>query len=154
MDRPSDRPYTGTVGRKTPEAQAAITESKQVEAGMLNLDTRMLIALVAGNASAAEAACAGKRSLVISEMVMWELANLVRKGYLRMDLNDSQFQGWLRQLRVLPISSEIARQSIRLDFSSDPVDEIIAATSVVENIPLLTRNPRIRRSRMVPLAPY
>jgi len=53
---------------------------------------------------------------------------------------------------VIPITLEIARQSTRLDFSSDPADEIIAATSIVENIPLLTRDQRIRKSRTIPFA--
>jgi PIN domain nuclease of toxin-antitoxin system len=39
-----------------------------------------------------------------------------------------------------------------LDFKSDPADELIAATSVVERIPLLTRDKRIRKSKLVPLA--
>jgi len=30
--------------------------------------------------------------------------------------------------------------------------ELIAATSVVHNVPLLTRDPKLRASRMVPLA--
>ncbi len=55
-------------------------------------------------------------------------------------------------MTVLPITLEIARQSTQLDFTSDPADEIIAATSIVENIPLMTRDRRIRRSKMVPLA--
>ena len=69
-----------------------------------------------------------------------------------MDLESVEFREWLRQLTVFPISLEIARQSTQLDFSSDPADEIIAATSVVENMPLLTRDRRIRKSRLVPLA--
>ncbi len=62
------------------------------------------------------------------------------------------FVAWLRNLIVFPITPEIARKSTQLDFSSDPADEIIAATSVVENIPLLTRDRRIRKSKLVPLA--
>jgi predicted nucleic acid-binding protein len=34
---------------------------------------------------------------------------------------------------------------------SDPADELIAATSVVHNVPLVTRDPRLRSSRMTPL---
>ena len=67
-----------------------------------------------------------------------------------MDFESHEFQTWLRNLVVFPISLEIARQSTHLDFSSDPADEIIAATSVVENVPLLTRDRCIRKSRMVP----
>ena len=40
----------------------------------------------------------------------------------------------------------------RLDFRSDPADEIVAATSIVHDIPLLTRDARILGSKIVPLA--
>lgn len=35
---------------------------------------------------------------------------------------------------------------------SDPADELIAATSLVHNVPLLTRDAKLRRSKVVPLA--
>ena len=107
---------------------------------------------MAGDASPAELACAVNQPLAISDIVLWELAMLVRRGRLTMDLDSQDLRVWLRHLTVYPISLEIARQSTHLDFSADPADEIIAATSVVENIPLLTRDQRIRKSRMVPLA--
>jgi len=50
------------------------------------------------------------------------------------------------------VSVEIACASTRLDFRSDPADEIIAATSIVEGAPLLTRDRRILRSKVVPFA--
>jgi predicted nucleic acid-binding protein len=34
-----------------------------------------------------------------------------------------------------------------------PADELIAATSVVHRVPLVTRDRQIRRSKLVPLAP-
>jgi len=46
----------------------------------------------------------------------------------------------------------VSNASTRLDFSGDPADELIAATSVVHRVPLLTRDRRIRRSQIVPLA--
>jgi PIN domain nuclease of toxin-antitoxin system len=39
-----------------------------------------------------------------------------------------------------------------LDFQSDPADELIAATSVVHKVPLLTRDRRILSSNVVPFA--
>ena len=42
--------------------------------------------------------------------------------------------------------------STRLDFVGVPADELIAATSIVHEVPLLTRDGRIRRSRLTPLA--
>ena len=58
----------------------------------------------------------------------------------------------LSRLHVWPIDLTIARASTRLDFSSDPADEIIAATSVVHGVPLLTRDHVVRSSTIVPLA--
>lgn len=119
---------------------------------MLNLDTHMLVALIAGDVSPAELACTINQPLAISDIVLWELAMLVRKHRVKMDLDSTEFRTWLRHLTVFPISLDIAHQSTHLDFASDPADEIIAATSVVESIPLLTRDRLIRKSRIVPLA--
>ena len=119
---------------------------------MLNLDTHMLVALFTGDVNEEEFGCAVNQPLAISDIVLWELAMLVRRNRLKIDSDGPEFRMWLRSLTVLPITWEIARKSTQLDFSSDPADEIIAATSVVENIPLLTRDRRIRKSRLVPLA--
>jgi PIN domain nuclease of toxin-antitoxin system len=119
---------------------------------MLNLDTHILVALAAGEAKPAELECAVNQPLAISDIVLWELAMLVQRGRLKMDIESREFREWLRNLTIIPITLEIARKSTQLDFSSDPADEIIAATSVVENIPLLTRDSRIRKSHIVPLA--
>ncbi len=67
-----------------------------------------------------------------------------------LELDDSAFQKCLHALMVFPITWEIARMSTELDFSSDPADEIIAATSIVEKMPLLTRDRPILESRIVP----
>jgi PIN domain nuclease of toxin-antitoxin system len=47
---------------------------------------------------------------------------------------------------------EVVRALRRLDFESDPADEIIAATSLVHRTPLLTRDRKLLKSRVVPLA--
>jgi PIN domain nuclease of toxin-antitoxin system len=119
---------------------------------MLNLDTHVLISLLTGDVSPQERALAVHARLAVSDIVLWELAMLVERRRLILDLDSPEFHTWLRSLTLLPITMEIARQSTRLDFTSDPADEIIAATSIVEKIPLLTRDRRIRRSKMVPLA--
>jgi PIN domain nuclease of toxin-antitoxin system len=46
----------------------------------------------------------------------------------------------------------VCRTLKNLDFHSDPADEIIAATSLVHRVPLVTRDRRIRSSDVVPLA--
>ncbi|PYV35108.1 MAG: PIN domain nuclease [Acidobacteria bacterium] len=119
---------------------------------MLNLDTQILILLTTGDITGEERGLVVHEPLAISDIVLWEVAMLVSRRRIVLDLDGPEFRLWLRSLTILPITREIARQSCQLDFSSDPADEIIAATSIVEKIPLLTRDRRIRKSRMVPLA--
>jgi len=119
---------------------------------MLNLDTHILVSILNGDLSPREDDLVLKNELAISGVVLWELAKLIQLGRLDMDLDSVEFRQCLRHVSVLPITLEIARASTRLDFSSDPADEIIAATSIVEKIPLLTRDRRILKSRIVPLA--
>lgn len=119
---------------------------------MLNLDTHMVVALLADDLSGSERAAVESDRWAISGIVLWELAKLVQRGRLEMDLRSRQFLAFLEFTAVVPISLEIALKSTRLDFRSDPADEIIAATSVVESFPLLTRDARILASKIVPLA--
>ena len=56
------------------------------------------------------------------------------------------------RLHVWSIDLAVAHASTRLDFRSDLADELIAATSVVHDIPLLTRDETMRNSKIVPLA--
>jgi PIN domain nuclease of toxin-antitoxin system len=119
---------------------------------MLNLDTHMLVYLFTGEVSEPEYRLAVGTQLAISDIVFWELSKLQQRDRLEVEVNSLAFHAWLRNLTVFPITWEIARRSTQLDFSSDPADEIIAATSIVERIPLLTRDQRIRKSKMVPLA--
>jgi PIN domain nuclease of toxin-antitoxin system len=88
----------------------------------------------------------------VSAIVLWELAKLVQLGRLELDLDAVETQRALAAVQVIPVNMEIACASTRLDFTSDPADELIAATSVVERIPLVTRAKRIRKSKLVPFA--
>jgi len=69
-----------------------------------------------------------------------------------MDLADREVSRLLARLHIWPIDLEIAKASICPDFRADPADEIIAATSIVHGIPLLTRDRIISQSKLVPLA--
>jgi hypothetical protein len=74
-------------------------------------------------------AASWRRALGISAIVWWELAKLVQLGRVDLDLGSPELIKALASV------------------------ELIAATSVVHSVPLLTRDRRIRRSKMVPLAP-
>ena len=119
---------------------------------MLNLDTHILIFAVSDNLRPAEQALLSQNRWSVSAIVFWELAKLVQLGRIDMDLDDRDVVRTLSRLHVWPIDLAIARASTQLDFQSDPADELIAATSVVHDIPLLTRDHTISLSKVVPLA--
>ena len=119
---------------------------------MLNLDTHIVVALLSGDLGRREHDLIAGDSLAISDVVLWELAKLVQLRRLEFDFEDAGFVAFHRSATIFPITIEIARASTKLDFNSDPADEIIAATSIVERIPLLTRDRRILKSKRVPLA--
>lgn len=102
---------------------------------MLNLDTHILIYLLNGSLTPREHQLVAQQPLAISDIVLWELAKLIQLGRIGLNLNSPAFLNCLNQLTIYPISLEIARVSTQLDFRSDPVDELIAATSLVEGIP-------------------
>ena len=119
---------------------------------MLNLDTHILVFALSGALTPAEKAVLAAQPWGVSDIVFWELSMLIRRGRIVLDPDDPVVKGVLGQLHVWPITLEIANTIDTLDFSSDPADELIAATSLHHNIPLVTRDGRIRKSRIVPFA--
>lgn len=119
---------------------------------MLNLDTHILVFALSGALRPKEQVLLSTNPWSISAIVLWELSKLVQLGRISLDLDAAAVARILSQLQVWPIDLIVARTSTRLDFDGDPADELIAATSVVHGIPLLTRDRSIRRSKIVPLA--
>ena len=119
---------------------------------MLNLDTHILIHALRGELKDRERALLTRNPWSVSTIVFWEIAKLVELGRIEMDLDDREVRRTLSRLRAWPINPAVARTSTRLDFRGDPADELIAATSVVYEIPLVTRDRVIRASEVVPLA--
>jgi PIN domain nuclease of toxin-antitoxin system len=119
---------------------------------MLNLDTRALLQAVGGRLSPAEDRLLRSDRWSISATVLWEVARLARPGRIEVDLDDADVVRTLARVHLWPIAPEIARVSTRLDVRSDPADELIAATSLVHDVPLATRDRALPRSRQVPLA--
>jgi PIN domain nuclease of toxin-antitoxin system len=67
-------------------------------------------------------------------------------------VQSAEFSRIFARVHVWPLDLAVCRQSTEPDFMSDPADALIAATSVVHRVTLLTRDRRIRRSKIVPLA--
>ena len=56
------------------------------------------------------------------------------------------------RVKVWPLDLAVCEMSTKLDFTSDPADELIAATSIVYRVGLVTRDKKIRQSKLVPIA--
>ena len=119
---------------------------------MLNLDTHVLIHAMTGHVTAREGRILRTARWGISAIVLWELARLVQLGRIELDLDDPELDRFLANVHVWPLTLEVVRALRRLDFRSDPADEIIAATSLVHQAPLLTRDRRLLKSKIVLLA--
>jgi len=118
---------------------------------MLNLDTHILIHALCNDLTKKERVVLAKEQWSISSIVIWEITKLSQLDRIELDIDDPEFSLVLSNIHIWPISLDVCRAIRNLDFRSDPADEIIAATSVVHNLPLITRDKRIRNSQVVPL---
>ena len=119
---------------------------------MLGLDTHILIYALSGELSPRERRILSQDQWSISAIVIWELAKLSQLGRIELNIDSAEFSRALAQIHVWPVDLAVCRQIRRLDFRGDPADEIIAATSIVHKVPLVTRDRQIRKSKLVPLA--
>jgi PIN domain nuclease of toxin-antitoxin system len=84
--------------------------------------------------------------------VLWEIAKLSELGRIELDLDDSELAQTLSRIQTWSLTLDTCRAINTLDFDSDPSDEIIAATSIVHRLPLVTRDRRMRRSKRISFA--
>ncbi len=119
---------------------------------MLNLDTHILLHALTGELTARERTLLSAEEWSISAIVLWEVAKLAQLGRIDIDIESAEFGRLLSRVHVWPLDWPVCRAITSLDFRGDPADEIIAATSLVHEVPLLTRDRTIRNSKKVPLA--
>jgi PIN domain nuclease of toxin-antitoxin system len=90
--------------------------------------------------------------IAIATITVWELAWLAQHGRIAVTVSVESFVRELVARVILrPVTPEIAALSVRLpgDFPKDPADRLIAATAMVEGMPLVTADTRIRQSKVV-----
>jgi PIN domain nuclease of toxin-antitoxin system len=119
---------------------------------MLNLDTHILLHALGDEVTESERTILSRDTWSISAIVLWEVAKLAQLGRIELDIESTGFHRALSHIHIWPIELSICAQSTQLDFQSDPADELIAATSIVWKIPLVTRDQRILSSKLVPFA--
>jgi len=118
---------------------------------MLNVDTHMLLYALTGALKPQERRVLGADQWSISAIVLWEIAKLAQLGRISINLEDVEVVRALARIHVWPLTREIAHVSTRLDIHGDAADELIAATSVVHRVKLVTRDRALLKSKIVPL---
>jgi PIN domain nuclease of toxin-antitoxin system len=90
--------------------------------------------------------------LAISEITLLELATLVSKSRIHLDISIESFlQEVEARFVVLPISGRACVRAIGFpaNYPKDPADRIIGATALVEGLALLTADREILRSKVI-----
>ena len=91
--------------------------------------------------------------LAVSCITILEIARLASYGGVELIPGLETFLSDVEQrFVVLPTTRNIAMQAFALPdgYPNDPVDRVIGATAMIEDIPLLTADAQIRKSRAVP----
>ena len=120
--------------------------------GVLNLDTHILEFALDDSLTPVERELLAAHQWGVSAIVLWEIAKLRQLGRLALDVRSTECKRVLARVHVWPLDVVVCAKSTELDFSSDPADELIAATSIVHNAPLVTRDRKIKKSKLVPFA--
>ena len=123
---------------------------------MILLDTHVVLwlALTPENISPAAAAAIGEADSAgvqpgISVITLYEIAYAIRRGRIQVFVPQQVFLNRLKsRFKVLPVTDAIAQCAAELaePFHGDPMDRIIAATAIVEDCTLISRDDRIREA--------
>jgi len=95
---------------------------------------------------------AANEQLAVSGITLWELATMASKGRFQVAMKIEQFlEAVETAFTVLPITARASAGILELPtaYPRDPADRIIAATALAEDIPLITADHNIIRSRAV-----
>lgn len=101
-------------------------------------------------------ALADRRDLVVSAVSLWEAQMLHSKGRFALGM---AFPDWIEQaasgdivsIAPLDVAVVVALDGLPRAFHGDPADRVIVATARSRDLPVATRDRRIRRSRVVSL---
>lgn len=90
-----------------------------------------------------------KNELLMCDISIWEISMLVKRKRIEVDETPANLVKLIlssRNYTVVNISPEIAELSVNLDddINSDPADRIIAATSILNQAPVVTADKNLR----------
>jgi PIN domain nuclease of toxin-antitoxin system len=126
---------------------------------MILLDTQVVVWLAQDPGFLSESATTAiqearhQGGLAIAGRTLWELAMLVSRNKVELDVSIFEFLADVERLFVvLPMTARIAEKSVRFSdsYPKDPSDRVIGATALVHGFRLITADEAIRRSGEVP----
>lgn len=102
--------------------------------------------------TAIEQARRNGQGLAISDITLLEIAVLEKKNRVELSASLGTFLSEVEaRFVVLPITGRVCVRAVGLpaSYPKDPADRVIAATALVEGVPLVTADDDIRRSKAV-----
>ena len=93
-----------------------------------------------------------KTGVAVAAITLWELARLAENGRIQVVGSVESFvRETATRVIVKPMTPEIVALAVRLPagFPKDPADRLIAGTAIVEGVPLVTEDERIRPTKVV-----
>jgi len=121
---------------------------------LILLDTHVWVWWIHGDGSLPSGVLASmelraKEGFAVSAISCWEVAKLVERGRLQLPLNLPEWMNMALDgsgVGLIPMSPAIAIASTTLpgEFHRDPADQIIVATALVHDLPLVTCDQKIR----------
>lgn len=94
----------------------------------------------------------GKGGIFISDITLWEVALLARRGRIEIaGTVDSFVYEISAPVVIKPITAAIASMAVHFseEYPKDPADRLIGATSRVDALPLITADEQLRRSSLL-----
>lgn len=125
---------------------------------MIVLDTHVLVWMASAperlskRARQAIREARAQGGVAVAGISLWELAWLAQNHRIFIPGSVETFvRETVSRVIVQPMTPEIVAAAVRLPstFPKDPADRIIASTALVQNLPLLTADQEIRRSKVV-----
>jgi PIN domain nuclease of toxin-antitoxin system len=90
--------------------------------------------------------------IYVPAVVLWEISLLLKLGRLRVE---QPFRVWMelllakRGFDLAPLDPSVIAASLDLGAIADPFDAAVVATALTRDLPLITRDERITRARVV-----